>query len=713
MLNRIILSRRGGIALRSKAIPVPKIQGKQSHRLLRGDRFVALAAFIILHSSSIIAPARAQDTEPLSSPFHAGFRANYLENLHQTTAQILVGCPECGTFSNGTGSGYDFEAFGEVPFNFLRALDLSFGLGFVERGGAFGEATTGELTVLDPGNDSVYEPLTRQHTFTASLKYINVTGGVRFTPLAKYGGYVSAELDAGIPVGRSTTYTQTESIVSPQGVVYPQTQTTTLTDGQGTIVGVNTLFGLRGTIGWELPVGPTMTASPELSYYLPLNSVSTSYVWHVSSISAGVAIRWNEPPKPDSIPVRPPPPPPIVERDNPSAFAPKLDISSVSGKPLRLVETTVTETFPLLPYLFFDSASAAIPDRYAQLSPGEAQSFRESDLPHRSLESYYQLLNVIGSRMRSNPNAMLTINGTTDGREAGSLADALARNRAERVRSYLTDTWGIGTNRMKLTTSATPRHPSSTQYEAGFEENRRVELSSEDDRILAPIVHERFREESAVPKSLPFSLSASSKLGIRDWDLAIRSHGTKIYETSGHNVPPTTLQWVPTDGAVEALAKQLLPSDSLELVLRASAPNGAETEESIAVPASKSINPFELSRLSLIVFDFDQARIDSQNQQMISQFVAKSFYPASTATIVGSTDELGELAHNQELSTTRADNVRDLILADKPDAKITSTKGIGPSDLLYDNHLPEGRYYCRTVRVEVATPLTSILTGEK
>jgi outer membrane protein OmpA-like peptidoglycan-associated protein len=80
---------------------------------------------------------------------------------------------------------------------------------------------------------------------------------------------------------------------------------------------------------------------------------------------------------------------------------------------------------------------------------------------------------------------------------------------------------------------------------------------------------------------------------------------------------------------------------------------------------------------------------------------------------VGSTDNLGELSHNQELSTQRAENVRDLILADKPDSKITSTKGIGPSNLLYDNHLPEGRYYCRTVRVEVATPLESILTGQK
>jgi outer membrane protein OmpA-like peptidoglycan-associated protein len=97
---------------------------------------------------------------------------------------------------------------------------------------------------------------------------------------------------------------------------------------------------------------------------------------------------------------------------------------------------------------------------------------------------------------------------------------------------------------------------------------------------------------------------------------------------------------------------------------------------------------------------------------MISQFTGKSFYPASKASIVGSTDNLGELKHNQKLSEDRAFNVRDLILTDKPSAQITSTKGIGPSDLLYDNHLPEGRYYCRTVRVEVETPLDSIIEGQ-
>ncbi len=704
----------------------PKSEVRTSDHGLRTSGFGLLACvFIILHSSFILATAQAQDAQAQDaqaqdkldpgfvSPFHAGFRSQYLENLHRTTAQILTGCPECGTFSNGTGAGYLFEAFGEVPFNFLRRLNLMFSVGFVERGGAFGQAITDELPILDP-NTNTYVHLTRQHTFTASLKYINVSGGVRFTPLSQYAGYVAARLDAGIPAGRSTSYTQTESILSPQGVTYPQTNTTSLTDGQGTIAGVNTLFGITGTVGWEFPIGPALTASPELSYYVPLNSVSTNYPWHVSSISAGIALRWNEPPKSAPAPPPPPPaPPPIVEREGANAFAPNVSVASLTSQPLHIIETTVTETFPILPYIFFDSASAVVPDRYARLSREETTRFRERDLPHRSLESYYQLLNVIGSRMQANPSATLTINGTTDGREAGDSASVLARTRALSVKQYLSSGWNISPTRLRITTSQTPHNPSSTQYEQGFEENRRVELSSDNDQILAPIVHERFREESAVPDSLPLALSATSKLGLRDWQLSILAHRTTVQELSGNGAPPANILWKPDEGQIEALAKELGPKDSIQLAFRAAALNGSETIDTISVPASKSSNPFELSRLSLIVFDFDQATIDTQNQHMISQFVAKSFYPSSTATIVGSTDALGELVHNQELSTQRADNVRNLILADKPDAHITSTKGIGPSDLLYDNHLPEGRYYCRTVKVEVSTPLESILTGQR
>lgn len=684
--------------------------------------------FIVLlccMATTWIRPAYAQvdSYDPLASPFHAGVRVGYLENYHQTNAEIVAGCPVCGNFSNGTGGGYQIDLFGEVPFNFYRRLDLTFGLGFAERGGAFGQAETSELPILYPNNNT-YGPLTRENTFSANLPYLDFSAGLRVTPIKKFAGYLSAALDAGIPLGHLATYTQTESILAPQGVVYPQNNSTTLVDAQGPLAGMNTLFGITGIIGYELPFGPILTASPELSYYYPLNNVESGRSWRVSSVSVGVAIRWNRPSNSpqEELMLQPEKPakPPIVQREDPNALAPKLSVAPLTNEPFHIIETTVTETFPILPYIFFDSASATLPDRFAQLSSTQVMQFKESELPHRSLESYYQILNVVGSRMLANPDATLTINGTTDGQEGKSSADGmhdvekdLAQRRAFAVRDYFVNVWHIDPERFILTTSDVPKNPSSTEYPEGFEENRRVELSSDNDQILKPIIHERFREESAFPKEIPIALSASSSIGVRNWHLAIASHGNTVYETSGDGTPPNSTQWKPSDGQVESLAKTLGSKDSLTLTLDAIATNGAHSSEQAPLPAAKSINPFELSRLSLIVFDFDQSAIDEQNKRMIAQFVAKSLYSSSTATITGSTDNLGELDHNQKLSEARAFNVRDLIIADKPTATITSTKGIGPSNLLYDNHLPEGRYYCRTVKVEVETPLDSILPGQK
>ncbi len=64
--------------------------------------------------------------------------------------------------------------------------------------------------------------------------------------------------------------------------------------------------------------------------------------------------------------------------------------------------------------------------------------------------------------------------------------------------------------------------------------------------------------------------------------------------------------------------------------------------------------------------------------------------------------------HNQQLSEQRAFAVRNVILVERPDATISSTQGIGPSRLPYDNDLPEGRYYCRTVSIEMKTPVAEV-----
>ncbi|MFW5702255.1 MAG: OmpA family protein, partial [Bacteroidota bacterium] len=66
--------------------------------------------------------------------------------------------------------------------------------------------------------------------------------------------------------------------------------------------------------------------------------------------------------------------------------------------------------------------------------------------------------------------------------------------------------------------------------------------------------------------------------------------------------------------------------------------------------------------------------------------------------IYGYTDRIGEEDVNKRISERRAQAVARRLRI--PDAKV---EGLGESDLLFDNELPEGRFYCRTVRIIIET----------
>jgi outer membrane protein OmpA-like peptidoglycan-associated protein len=670
------------------------------------QRLLLTVSLIILAVNVVAQPSVPDRVIPR---FQSGARVSYLNNRHHTQANIFC-CTECGTFSDGSGSGYMAEVFAEMPMRFLPELSFTLGLGASDKGGDFGEATTDNLPVQDP-NSGAYVPLVRDHAYAARLRYGTIVPGLRYQPLSEYPLYVAGGMEIQIPFGSATTYTQTESIRSPVGVLYPETNTQTRTVGEGVISGVAMSYAARGTLGYRLPISQTLDIAPELSYSYPLTDVESAFKWRVTSIAAGVALRWHgarETPDTTRAPVLPPP---VLAAHVTHQAAPTITLGVAAGTPpIRVIETTVTETFPILPYIFFDSASDGLPVRLLKLTSEEAGNFAEGHLPHRSLESYYSILNVVGSRLRANPKATLTITGTTDGREAGSsaLASALARSRALSVRKYLVDVWHIAPERLRVTTTDQPANPSSTEYAQGFEENRRVELTSNADEILKPIVHERFREASVQPKVIPI-WTVWQDAGVVSWRVTVSTHGTTVFERAGVGSPPDTIKWFPEESDLDRLAALLSERDSVTIDVLNTMPRGGSSTSSVSIPASRTTNPFELSRLSLIVFDFDQSTLSEQNQRMIARFVGKSIYPASTESIVGSTDNLGELKHNEKLSRDRAMNVRDLILKQKPDARILRTEGIGPSNLLYDNTLPEGRYYCRTVKVEVETPLEAVL----
>jgi outer membrane protein OmpA-like peptidoglycan-associated protein len=62
---------------------------------------------------------------------------------------------------------------------------------------------------------------------------------------------------------------------------------------------------------------------------------------------------------------------------------------------------------------------------------------------------------------------------------------------------------------------------------------------------------------------------------------------------------------------------------------------------------------------------------------------------------------MGEEDLNLKLSDKRAKSV----LKRLEISENINYEGKGESELLYDNSLPEGRFYCRTVTIDIETPI--------
>lgn len=124
------------------------------------------------------------------------------------------------------------------------------------------------------------------------------------------------------------------------------------------------------------------------------------------------------------------------------------------------------------------------------------------------------------------------------------------------------------------------------------------------------------------------------------------------------------------------------------------------TIKSKAAQAIDSLN-MKIERYSLCLFDFDQANLTSLHTKILND-IKKSIQPNSELSIDGYADRTGELQHNIDLARRRCESVNHFINASN--SIKTDIEAIGNQRLLYDNSTPEGRAFCRTVRIEIRTP---------
>jgi len=372
----------------------------------------------------------------------------------------------------------------------------------------------------------------------------------------------------------------------------------------------------------------------------------------------------------------------------------------------RLVITNdiATNMYTMLTYVFFDEDSSDIPIRYDRLDRVSAQAFDIAMLEGKgTIPVYRNMLNVIGARLRTLPNTKIVVTGCVDRREIDRGAKNLARRRAERVRDYFVDVFGIASDRISIVSRGMPDVPSNSTSEDGAAENRRVEITSNTWEVLEPVSYQdttRFTTYSdtlRVPVAPRITL-IGDYIDAEDsqWSFDLRQGNQTLQSFSGHGVPPDSIVWdIGSD--VESVPRT--DEDvTFHIVFRYRDTVQNDTSGSLFTVEQRTTRHRSVERFSLIIFGYNESAVSSANERILN-YISSRIRENSVVRVDGYTDRSGDDEYNRKLSQRRAEAI-----AKRLGVPRERIQGHGSDEQLYPNDLPEGRLYCRTVRVTVETP---------
>jgi outer membrane protein OmpA-like peptidoglycan-associated protein len=681
----------------------------------------------IAPSQPLGSQASSTDTPERWSNLRYGVFGGYNFNSHVIDFKEFV--PSCcpRPFANTMNTSLTFGALTEFPI--WGGLGISLRAAYSPLSTTF--IRTGDSLRTRIGSSA---PRSVPISFQAvtSLGSIDFEPALTFRPIAGLSIYAGARLSYFV----QASFNQFERIEDPNVTYETGTNTRALASGRIPTIRAFSPF-LIGGVSYEIPVTPkgNITVAPEAFYVFPLTSILTDQTWRITSIRAGVSVRFApeaektlEPVKastssPATVPAptrkdtrtaRPDPTkPPSGVFAARVASVTALAVSSTGTMQtnpnpiIEIEEFDGTRSRPVLPVVFFDEQSSEIPNRYQKIKSADRAKFL-LDIPAQNdpLAAYYQVLNVIGKRLGLYPKAKITLIGFADAlREQGS--QALAIKRADKIKAYLKDVWKVDDKRITVKAAGAQEGiASGLSAGAAAEEQRRVEIQSDTPDVVDELrTNERTR--TARPSALRIKLDIQAPAGLKDWRLEAVQAGEKMKRLKvfrGNGTAPDMLEWPIATSTLDSL-----PSSKDDVVLRLEATdNDGKTIRApfvfipadLITPESKRDEGEPDQRTDIFaVYGDNTAKAFSATDSSALRGVQKiktAMKPTSTVNITGFSDS--GASNPQQSSEARAKSIAALVNAPK-----ASVQGKGASTL-YDNALPEGRWYNRVVQVEVKSP---------
>ncbi len=675
-------------------------------------------------------------TEAKDTVRQFGVFISYNYNDHNPNFAKLPGIPNCCKgFTNGVGKGISAGIFVEMPLPYKLYAGLR--LAYSQLDGWLREK---EHTYIRDGNqiiEGIFE-----HNIKSNISTLGLEPYLRFMPI----GHLSISVGGRISIPIISKFHQWEQIVEPKdkGVFY-ETQSRIRNDTAGKIPKSKQVQSdLHFGISFDLPLNKhkNFILTPFVAYHIGTSDFADSIYWKANSIRLGLALKYlpikiekpkkispleefksilkidtfiveNETLRKSKFVVGRERKDTVVEKSDEkivrTEYIFRTDTIYKKPKPLALIEINtgtihletqfVTHAFPLLPIIFFEKDSWEITDFYKKLK--EPQDFNFDNLPTKPLELNQEILNIVGYRLRNNPNSKITIIGYSDfTTEKGNCE--LARRRAETVKNYLTNVWKIEPNRIQIQTAkekCSPSNSTITQNDSGYAENRRVLIVSNDPEILQPISKKRYLELlDFSPKVLKFDPKNSKLYGVSKWSLEVVSDNQTILEYSGSGEPNEISEEVD-----ENLIGIFQDKRTLEVLFKLEDNEGNISIDRKEIRILNDTNEVEIQRLSLILFDVASSRIPPSAKNEIKKFLTMNS-ELTQARIIGYSDILGDRDYNYSLSQERATKTLEFVKIIDPKIEIIEIKGIGSSTFppgINSYATPAERFLSRTVYIEL------------
>lgn len=550
--------------------------------------------------------------------------------------------------------------------------------------------------------DQVMAPCDCPANLSTDLSYVTIEPSLRLAPFGS-AFYVFVGPTISFNVNKSFTYIQEKQ-----------------TEKRGEFSDINsTLFSGQAGAGIDIPVSSRtsltqMTVSPFVSFLTNFgHDPRTEGSWSVYTVRAGLALKFGRAKKSSSASTIPDP-------MTLSTAVTEKDIQfSVRAPKVVPFNRRVKETFPLRNSVFFNENTTEIPNRYVMLSKAQASSFKEEQLQQgqpdnlnkgrsaRQLAVYHNILNIMGDRLRSNPNSTIALSGASDKNSTeGKLM-------AENVKKYLVNVFGINASRISTEGRDKPLIPSEQpgavkELALLREGDRRVDIVSTSPELLMQV------GGSTSPFLKPVQITAiqtdpldSHVIFTTDGaNESLKSWSVDVIDEKGmvQHYGPFTKDQASVSG------RTILGNNTqgnYKITMTGETKSGAIIKKESSVSLMKMNDPNQEGLRYSILFDFDRSKTISVYENFLRNVVTPLIPENGTVIIHGHTDIIGEEIYNHNLSRERATGTqqiieRALLAAGKKGVKF-ETYGFGEDTNMapFENNVPEERFYNRTVTIDI------------